>query len=449
MLIRFFIENWESFRDEAGISMVASREMQHKERLAKIKKYKMHVLPVAAIYGGNASGKTKFFNAIQFAQKFVSRVTQPESTIPREYFRLDHESSSKPTKFTFELLINNICYEFNFSVTQREVIEEKLVEISSASEKILYHRLKGKISFPDDVKLKSDKRLQFVAEGTRDNQLFLTTTIDQKIEYFQPIYDWFKHKLVLIAPNSGFVGLGQFIQENNPASYSTNKNLSKLDTGITKLGGVEVPIENIQLPEALKEKLLGMPEGENASLRSPNGSSIVITKSNGAISAKRLVSYHVSVDGKEVAFEIDQESAGTKRIIDLLPAFGDLCENKESKTYVIDEIDRCLHTMMTQALIKNYLDSCTSETRSQLLFTTHDLLLMDQDLFRRDEIWITERDNQGCSHLMSLGDYKDVRYDKDIRKSYLKGSFGGIPKIMLSSYVESKKIFDEKKQQNI
>ena len=123
MLIRFLVENWESFRDEAGISMLASREMQHKERLAKIKKYKMHVLPVAAIYGGNASGKTKFFNAIQFAQKFVSRVTQPESSIPREYFRLDDKSRSNPTKFTFELLINNTCYEFNFSVTQREVIE--------------------------------------------------------------------------------------------------------------------------------------------------------------------------------------------------------------------------------------------------------------------------------------------------------------------------------------
>lgn len=434
MLIKFSVKNWQSFRDEAVISMVASRELQHKDRLPKVEKYKMRLLPVAAIYGGNASGKTKFFNALEFAQRFIVRVTQPESAIPREYFRLDKEYANKPTKFNFEILINNICYAFSFSITQREVIEETLKEISSYSEKTLYHRSKGKpINFSNDAKLKSDNRLRFVADGTRDNQLFLTASIDQKIEYFRPIYDWFKHTLVLITPDTSFVGIGYF-EENNPVSSSINDILAKLDTGITRLGGVDIPIESIQMPESVKTKLLeDLPEGGTIPLLHHSGNRIVVSKLNGSISAKRLVSYHESTDGKETLFEMNNESAGTLRTIDLLPVFYDLCDHKNDKVYVVDEIDRCLHTMMTQALIEKYLQSCSSSTRSQLLLTTHDLLLMDQDLLRRDEIWITERDYNGCSSIVSLGDYKGVRYDKDIRKSYLKGSFGGIPKILLST----------------
>ena len=89
---------------------------------------------------------------------------------------------------------------------------------------------------------------------------------------------------------------------------------------------------------------------------------------------------------------------------------------------MIDEIDRSLHTLLTRELLNGYLESCRfSDTRSQLLLTTHDVLLMDQKLFRRDEMWVTERDSQGCSSLFAFSDYKDMRYDKDIRKSYLQG----------------------------
>jgi len=78
-----------------------------------------------------------------------------------------------------------------------------------------------------------------------------------------------------------------------------------------------------------------------------------------------------------------------------------------------------------------YLESCSPESRSQLLFTTHDALLMDQDLLRRDEMWVAERDSSGASRIFSFSEYKDVRYDKDIMKSYLQGRLGGVPRILL------------------
>ena len=102
-----------------------------------------------------------------------------------------------------------------------------------------------------------------------------------------------------------------------------------------------------------------------------------------------------------------------------------------TKVYVIDEVDRSLHTLLTRRLLEAYLASCGPETRSQLLLTTHDVLLMDQDLLRRDEMWVAERDASGASALTSFSEYKDVRYDKDIRKSYLQGRLGGVPRLLL------------------
>ena len=94
------------------------------------------------------------------------------------------------------------------------------------------------------------------------------------------------------------------------------------------------------------------------------------------------------------------------------------------RVFVIDEIDRSLHTLLTRELLAGYLESCTPDTRSQLLLTTHDVLLMDQKLFRRDEMWVTERDGLGCTSLLPFSSYKDMRYDKDIRKKLSSGSVG-------------------------
>ena len=99
--------------------------------------------------------------------------------------------------------------------------------------------------------------------------------------------------------------------------------------------------------------------------------------------------------------------------------------------YVIDEIDRSLHSLLTWQLINAYLECCHADSRSQLLLATHDLLLMDQSLFRRDEIWLTERNREGRSELFSLNDFEGIRNEKDVLESYLRGKFGGIPKLQL------------------
>ncbi len=431
MIIEFTLENWMSFRDPVTFSMVASRERQHGQRVPKLGKYQTRVLPVAAIYGGNASGKTNFFRALGFAKSLIVQGTQPDSLISVEPYRLDVAVSDRPTRFSFQILAEETIYEFSFALTRKAILEEKLVQITSSSEKVLYDRRGREINF--DATLGKDQFLHFAFKGTRDNQLFLTNSVSQQVETFQPVYNWFKDSLDLVAPDSRFEQFEQFFDEGHPLYSTMNEMLPQLDTGITHLGGEVIPFENIPLPEPLKTKLQSeLNEGMTVRLLTePITERFVITRKNGELIAKKLVTYHTKADGTEVKFEIRQESDGSKRVIDLLPAFLEIAAPKSKKVYVIDEVDRSLHTLLTRQLLDAYLSSCSQDSRSQLLFTTHDVLLMDQQLLRRDEMWVAERDIAGVSSLFSFSEYKDVRYDKDIRKSYLQGRLGGVPRILL------------------
>lgn len=435
MLIKFTVNNWMSFHNEASFSMIASREKQHRDRLPSVNKYKLKLLPIAGIYGGNASGKTNFFKAINFVRELVVKGTQPDAPILIEPFLLDIKNSEQPTCFSFELLIDELIYEFSFSATRKLIVEEKLVQVNSNSETILYHRHNGQPHF-DNVFAK-DQFLEFAFKGTRDNQLFLTNSVSQKVNNFRSIYDWFKDNLVLIAPDSRFASFEHFLDEGHTLYATMNKMLSQLDTGIAHLGGEVLPLNNIPLPEQLKTKIQeDVKEGMTVRmLDALSNQRFVVTRKNGELIVKKLITYHPKPDGGEAKFEMHQESDGSQRVIDLLPAFLEISAKFSKKIYVIDEVDRSLHTILTRQLLEVYLDSCSAETRAQLLFTTHDVLLMDQQLFRRDEMWVAERDREGGSKLFSFSEYKDVRYDKDIKKSYLQGRLGGIPRVLVARLI--------------
>jgi len=442
MLISFELENWMSFRDRVTFSMVASRERQHRERITKLDRYGVSVLPVAAIYGGNASGKTNFFKALNFAKQFIVKGSQPDSNIPVDPYRLDDEYILKPTRFKFEILVNNTIYEYLFAVTRSKVTEERLVQISGSSEKLLFDRFKHE--FPIENAVMED-RLEFVYQGTRDNVLFLTNTVSQKVETYLPVYQWFRDSLELIAPDTRFGGYEHFLDDVHPLYSIMNEAIPQLDMGFTQLGGEELPFDSLNIPEPIKLKLNeDVKEGETVRVMSNTANErFVVTRKGGELVAKKLVTYHIKEDGTKARFEMRQESDGSQRVIDLLPAFLVMLNKKSEKVFIIDEVDRSLHTMLVRKFIETYLNNCSDSTRTQLLFTTHDVLLMDQNLLRRDEMWVAERDSRGASTLMSLSDYKDIRYDKDIRKSYLQGRLGGIPKILLGDLSPSKPELEE------
>jgi len=434
MIISFEIENWMAFRDATLFTMVASRERNHNTRIVRVSKYPVRILPVTSIYGGNASGKTIFFKSLRFAKDFITSGLGPEEKIPVEPFRLNPNYKNKPTKFRFELLINDIIYEYSFSVTKDIVIEEKLVKITSSSEIEFFHRSTTEDYMRIDDSLPERERLKYAFEGTDENQLFLNNSVSQKITIFQPVFDWFKKKLVLIGPQTQSGPFTSIASKESPYYQNINQSLQDLDTGILHLDGETISLESLQLEDGLRDQIKRQVTDNVAiEMTSLDGSQrVMIRKENDELVAKKLISYHSQADGRKIKFEMAEESDGTRRLIDLLPGFYGMASEKNDKVYVIDELDRSLHTMLTRQLINSYLCNCKAQTRSQLIFTTHDLLLMDQNLLRRDEMWITERDDEGASNLISFAEFKGIRLDKDIRKSYLQGRFGGIPKILIN-----------------
>ncbi len=431
MLIRFTLENWMSFGQPVEFSMVAGRERQHGARVPRVSKYPVRVLPIAAIYGGNASGKTNFFRALNFARMLVVRGTQPDSLIAIEPFRLDRTIAERPSRFGFELLVGEDIYAYDFAVTRREVVEERLVRITATGEKTLFDRKGREPNF--DPSLASSKFLEFAFKGTRANQLFVTNSVSQGLDDFRPVHDWFRDTLDLVAPDARFEPFEHFIDESASLMTDVNNLLPGLDTGIARLGGEEVAFETLALPEPFRIMLQeSVQEGETVRLAlGSQNDRVVVSRNDGNLIAKRLVTYHSASDGSDVKFDMKHESDGSLRVIDLLPAFFALTAPNSRRVFVIDELDRSLHTLLTRRLLEAYLESCGPETRAQMLFTTHDVLLMDQDLLRRDEMWVAERSLSGNSTMTSFSEYKDVRNDKDLRKSYLQGRLGGIPRLLL------------------
>ncbi len=363
MLINFSIENWMSFRDKADFTMVATKEQQHGNRLSGLKKYRLRVLPTAAIYGGNASGKTNFFKAINFAKKFITRGALPDYEIKIEPFILDKNSRNKPASFTFEILIGDNIFELFFALTSSHVVEERLTRISSTSEKVLYHRKKDD---PDPHLHSSitNQRLKFAFEGTRENQLFLTNSVSQKITVFQDIYKWFTDTLVLVAPDTRFESFEQFITEGSPLYETMNKILPNLDTGISHLEGEEYSLDSLPMPESLKQRIREDARNNITIKINNKDEKIVVTSQDGEISVKKLYTYHRNTEGKNTRFEMRQES-------------------------------------------------------------------------------------DGSSGLTSFSDYKDVRNDKNILKSYLQGRMGGIPNIIVDQLFDTADSKDDASKQKV
>ena len=309
------------------------------------------------------------------------------------------------------------------------IVEEKLVEITSTSEKTLYNRQGNEPNLHSSLGRK--QFLLFAFQGTRDNQLFLTNSVSQKVDDFKPVYDWFRNSLQLIAPDSVYQRFGYLLNEKHPMRDAINKIIPQLDTGISHLDFEKIHFDSVPLEESFRNDLNEkIEEGKYIDFRSGN-ERFVLTRADGEMVARKLLAFHTRPDGTDAKFEFHQESEGSRRVIDLLPAFLGEPPFGSNSVYVIDELDRSLHPLLTRKLIEIYLDGCSAQSRAQLLFTTHDVSLMDQGLFRRDEMWVTEKNSEGNSDIFSFSDYKGIRYDRDIRKSYLQGRLGGVPRFSL------------------
>lgn len=440
MLISFSVKNWMSYRDKSEISFVASREQHHGERVTKVKRLQARFLPIAMVFGGNASGKTNFFRALDFAKYLVTRgyFLAPDARIPVEPYLLDAESRNLPTSMFFRLLIGDDVYSYEFTLNASQVIHEKLVRETAPAEDVRFERTfdaEGNgYKYDFGSAHENDRQLlNLVGKSTRRNQLFLMAATNQNVAAFKPVFDWFDKTLCLISPNAHYAPMERYADESAPSFSRMNAILADFDTGIRHIVRKPVSVDALPIPPAVVKAVVeSLKEGQTARVESENRTwPYLLTRKDGAVTAEKLVACHASHDGREVEFELEHESDGTKRILDLLPAFVDLANVSGEHVYVIDEIDRCLHTYAARRLVKTFLDCCTNETRGQLLATTHDVGLMSQSLLRRDEMWLAERNGDEVSEISAVSDFAEARKDTDLRRSYLTGRMGGLPSIVI------------------
>jgi len=447
MLIQFIVENFLSFREETTFNLIPTTDKKHMMHVNKNdKKPHIDILKIAALYGANASGKSNLVKAIKFAKELILSGTRGDETIQTKPFRLESRYIDKPCKFQFLFYQNNRIYDYGFVIDKLKVHEEWLYVKSDRNFKKMYERAitksgKSKYEFgPSFVNKASKKkylRYCYEIEGTRSNQLFLSEAFNRNVREVDPIISWFKDVLVILGPESRYPGVGLKAEQDKRFLVFLRQILRIADVGIQNVSTESEQLDIVKHFSNLPPKIAKKIVGEFDKDKNVSGTIIIaggvdeehyaISKTKkGELVLVKLKMQHKCKDGKLIDFRQEEESEGTQRLIHLAPAFTDLWENE--KVYLIDELDRRLHPNLTKSLIEMYMKNHILKKNRQLIFVTHESNLLSLKLFRRDEIWFTEKNKTGASHLSSLADYK-IRSDLNIRNGYLKGRFGAIPLI--------------------
>lgn len=439
MLKKFIIENFSSFQTENTLDLTAGQTEVNPEHIVKFNKVK--ILKSAILYGANASGKSNLIKAIDYAKKVIENgLDSNDISIYKKYFRLDNVSSKKPTKFEFELEINNRFFTYGFSsiLSSKEIIEEWLYEIGKNTPQMIFERVNNNISLGKSLKNQNDEDIKNIFENisylkkNKSETLFLTDIANNKLEIdsasiINEIYNWFDKKLILLYPNTKFDKKSLLINDTE-LSTSFKKYLNEFDTGIKDIEAMEEDFETslTDIPQEMKKEIeKDLLDKDTKSgkvvLEGDNGLLYIISKEDDELKVHKLGLLH-GLDFQDV-FELKDESDGTRRLFDLIPLI-----NKFSQdfTIIIDEFDRSLHPKLTKQFFELFYNLNIEDSKTQLIITTHESTLLDLNLVRRDEIFFVEKNENGASKLFSLNQFK-VRYDSKIEKAYLLGRYGAIP----------------------
>jgi AAA15 family ATPase/GTPase len=430
MLIRFVVSNFLSFDDEQEFSMIAGNLKTHKDHVYDLPKLK--ILKSAAIYGANGAGKSNLVKAIEYLSDLIDSGVIARS-INEKKFKLNPKSKDLPVTLEVEFYKDNKTYAYGISINSTVIQEEWLYETNvNKEDKLIFERKlvknqKTSISVLEKYKKTQKERylIELMEENLlKPNELLIGKSNYLKIKEVDILKDWNK-TLSIIFPQSKFTDLIYSLAQSKKFKTFCNELLQTFDTGVKEVDTDEIDFDKFIAPmdEDEKNELLdGINEGTAALFQSPFGP-VLVSPANGKFIARKAVSRHNDFDGKTINFDLDEESDGTQRLLDFIPAFSNLL-NHES-VIIIDEIDQSLHPVLLKALVSKIMKD--SNTKGQFIFTTHESNLLDLEIFRQDEIWFIEKDKEaGSSNAYSLMAFKP-RYDLDIQKGYLKGRFGAIP----------------------
>jgi uncharacterized protein len=413
MLLRFRFSNFRSFHTEQELSLIAGPFTDAPESVRHLDAIPEGVLPVAAIYGANASGKTNVLRAIEFfseAVTFSHRQWKPDGGVPRSPFLGDEGSSQAPSEFEVDFLTGGIRYRYGFRVDSVVVLEEWLYAYPRGKKQTWLHRTQGKpISF--GARMPGENRI--IESLTRKNSLFLSAAAQNNHEALLPVYEWITDLVFLIGDRAKYRRLtaGFYMAPDFLADVA--RLVSVADLGISRL-----KLEEEKLPYR--------------AVRPSYNKIAAVVESAGLIGPSNVepprtpmqISLLHRLGDREVPFSTEQESHGTMAYLELLgPVVYAL---KIGALLCVDELDGSLHPLLSIELIRLFTNPSTNPRGAQLIFNTHDTNLLSSGVLRRDQIWFTEKKADGSSHLFPLSDFKPRRTE-NLENGYLQGRYGAIP----------------------
>lgn len=419
MLVKFKVKNFLSFKSKAVLNTMATNITELRESNIFVNN-KTKYLKSLAIYGPNASGKSNFFKALSFFRHFVFnsyKLALDESIAPVVPFKFSSETETQPSEFEIIYVYKNVRYRYGFIVDRNRIYREWLYSHdleSKSREKLLFERNKN-MKFGSALTRWKIKKV--TETDIRSNVLLLTKLAMDNDRIKEEIFDWFKNLNII----SGY--------DRSYAGY-IRRNFEKYKDNILPLfHSADIPIDDIILEKRRLEpqEILKIPEP----LRSE------LTDQQQIVEKVTLLTKHKKYDRKNhptgsALLNLEaEESRGTNQLFNLLGPIIDSINN--GKVLLVDELDSSLHPLLVQFIVR--LFNSPENKNSQLIFTTHDVTLLDAHCLRRDQIWFTELDKYGSSNLFSLSDYKEIETGRKIRKDadylnqYLLGRYGAVPLI--------------------
>ncbi|MCL1471635.1 ATP-binding protein [Argonema antarcticum A004/B2] len=420
MLIEFQVGNYLSFKETLTFSMVASDIDNQDSELDSNSVFtvneKLNLLQTAAIYGANASGKSNFAKAFGFMRRFVidsSRQIQITDEIEIEPFRLSTVTENKPSFFQVIFWLSNKIYRYGFELTKEKIINEWLYCTTNVQEYNLFTRNKNQFRISSKF-FKEGKSLE---EKTKHNSLFLSVSAQFNGKISEQILKWFFNCQVISGTqdrNYRNITIkyfeSSFSHREDIVQFIKDLDLYIYDIRMTK--------ESVSLPSEMPEEL------KKLILRSAN-----------EISSTSIQTWHEKYNEEDQVVEIEKfeleenESEGTKKLFYLSGILLNALRN--GHLIVIDELDAKLHPMITRQIVQLFNSQEYNSKGAQLIFMTHDTNLLSSRLFgsrllRRDQIWFTEKNQQGATDLYSLVEY-DIPEDAAFESDYIRGKYGAIP----------------------
>lgn len=442
MLQQFTIENFLSFKNKEVFNLLPGKGSRKKEHRVEPVKGQW-ILKAAAIFGSNAGGKSNFVEALELGKRLVLLGTNAEALIEYRPFRLSSKNKKKDTTFIYQILCNGKKYEYGFSYNADQINREWLKQITKKTEYVIFERDAKKsifdISYLHKLNPKEEEKqfLTFFAKATPQRQLFLHEVISRNlrdnvsnIEDLWEVTKWFGDTLKILFPGTPYKQGGMLkAVTDEQLKEGFGELLRYFDTGIEGIELIDVDFDKLGISQEMKQFIktdLSKLNNTKAfgSLRLESNL-YLINFTDGEIKTKKLQTLHKRINEEEKEqFSLGDESDGTQRIFDYIPLILDLIQGE--KVFVIDEMERSLHPALMRKLIELFF-KYSHNISTQLIFTTHESTLMDQDLFRRDEIWLMEKNKEGVSSFNRLDEKFSLRFDKELERSYLKGLFGATP----------------------